>query len=437
LKDLGISAERIKMKTLEQRLEQVHQLASAIKANRDQLVATAVRDTGFTRKECNVEIDINLTNLRSFDEMAATFSERQPMCRPNQEVALLLPYNGSAWLNTAIVSIYMVGNRVKVKFATRGSEIARLTESLYRPIFGDDIGFDYTSGRAFLDQAIENPQVPAICLFGTDEYAIHYLHAIKSHQKKFVFEGPGKDPFIVLPGADLAAAALELAHSKYIYAGQTCTAPERVYLHNDIHNDFLDIFLDLSRKVKVGDPDDPDTEMGPVSSPKALSSIKAQLKDAVARGAQIVLGGNIEGSLVYPTVVVGANHDMIGMQDEIFGPVVFVQVFHTTEEVIRLAKDNRYGLRAAVYGPNDSARDLGDALLGKPYCHPVEEMTFGLFGTMAVNQSRAETWQGAFVHKPVGGYGYSGWIWETVENQFILKQGPKLLSLETSIPNIS
>ena len=203
------SEERIKMKTIEERLEQTHRLAAAIKTNRDQIVATAVRDTGFTRKECNIEIDVNLSNLTSFDEMAATFSKRRPICRSDQEVALLLPYNGSVWLNTAIVSIYLVGNRVRVKFATRGSEIARLTESLYNPIFGDDIGFDYTSGRAFLEKAIENPHVPAICLFGTDEYAVHYLDAIKSHQKKFVFEGPGKDPFIVLPGADVAAAALE------------------------------------------------------------------------------------------------------------------------------------------------------------------------------------------------------------------------------------
>jgi len=421
------------MKGIEERLEQSHKLASAIKTNRDQMVITAVRDTGFTRKECNIEIDINLTNLQSFDEMAATFSTRQPICLSGQEVALLLPYNGSAWLNTAIVSIYMAGNRVRVKFATRGSEIARLTESLYQPIFGNDVCFDYSSGRIFLEKAIEAPNVPAICLFGTDEYAIHYLDSIKVHKKKFVFEGPGKDPFIVLPGADLEAAAQELAHSKYVYAGQTCTAPERVYLHDDIHNDFLEIFLDLSRVVKVGDPEDPDTEMGPVASPKALSSIKAQLKDAVNRGAEIVLGGNIEGNLVYPTVVVEANHDMIGMQDEIFGPVVFIQSFHTVEEAIQLAKDNRYGLRAAIYGPQEMARDLGNGLTGKSYCHPVEEITFGLFGTVAVNQSRAETWQGAFVDKPVGGYGHSGWIWETTDDRFVLKQGPKLLSLETSL----
>jgi acyl-CoA reductase-like NAD-dependent aldehyde dehydrogenase len=172
--------------------------------------------------------------------------------------------------------------------------------------------------------------------------------------------------------------------------------------------------------------------MGPVASPRAIGAIKAQLEDAVARGGEIVLGGQIEGNLVYPTVVINANHDMQGMQDEIFGPVVFIRSFETAEEAIRLSRDNRYGLRAAVYGGNDEGRHVGSALVGEPYCHPVGEMTFGRFGTVAVNEPRSESWVGAFVNKAVGGYGYSGWIWETVNGRFVLKQGPKLLSIETS-----
>jgi acyl-CoA reductase-like NAD-dependent aldehyde dehydrogenase len=224
-----------------------------------------------------------------------------------------------------------------------------------------------------------------------------------------------------------------LAESKYIYAGQTCTAPERVYLHEEIHDDFLEIFLELSRAVKVGDPEDPATEMGPVASARAVGGIKAQLEDAVARGARIVLGGEIKGNLVYPTVVVDAGHDMLGMQEETFGPVSFVCSFSSVEEVIRLARDNRYGLRAAIYGDDDEAQKVGEKLVGESYCHPVKEMEFGIFGTIAVNQPRSESWQGAFVSKPVGGYGYSGWIWETIDGEFVLKQGAKLLSLETSV----
>ena len=421
------------METFESRLEKVHALTTAIRANRDNLVDVAVQDTGFTHRECNIEVNGILSDLQGFETMAQTFSLRQPVCKSGQAVALVLPYNGSAWLNTAIVSIYMVGNPVRVKFASRDSGIARLTESLYRPIFGDNIYFDYSDGRTFLQKAMTDPATPAICLFGSDDYASQYLDAIKEKGKKFVFEGPGKDPFIVLPGADLEISARELAYSKYIYAGQTCTAPERVYLHSTIHDDFLELFLDFSRAVKIGDPSDPATEMGPVASTKAVEAIKAQLNDAVQRGAQIALGGRIEGNLVYPTVVINASHDMLGMQEETFGPVTFISAFNVTEEVLHLARDSRYGLRVSVCG-DETAVNFAEKLTGEPYCHRVPETIYGLFGTAGVNQPQSEIWVDAFVSKPVGGYGLSGLIWETVENEFIIKQGPKLLSLETSCP---
>ncbi|MBW2640524.1 MAG: aldehyde dehydrogenase [Deltaproteobacteria bacterium] len=421
------------MQAFESRLQKLHALITAIRANRDHLVNVAVKDTGFTFRECNVEVDGILSDLEGFKAMARTFALRLPVCESGQAVALVLPYNGSAWLNTAIVSIYMVGNPVRVKFASRDSGIARLLESLYRPIFGNTIQFDYSDGRTFLKKAVTDPATPAICLFGSDDYAGQYLDAIKAQGKKFVFEGPGKDPFIVLPGADLETAARELAYCKYIYAGQTCTAPERVYVHQSIHDDFLDLFLDFSRAVKVGDPSNPATDMGPIASTKVVEAIKAQLNDAVQRGAHIALGGKIQGNWVYPTVVINARHDMLGMQEETFGPVSFIRAFQDTEEVLELARDSRYGLRVSVYG-DKTAANFAKKLTGEPYCHRVSEITYGRFGTAGVNQPQSEIWVDAFVSKPVGGYGLSGWIWETVENKFIIKQGPKLLSLETSYP---
>ena len=419
------------MGALEKRLEQVHQLVEAISARQDQLIATAVKDAGFTIRECRIEVEMNLDNLRSFDEMATVFSKRQPICRPDQEVALLLPYNGSAWLNTAIISIFLVGNRVRVKFATRGAEISRFTEALFKPIFGDAIHFEYADGRSFLENAISNPNIPAVCLFGSDDHALQYESSVKKFGKKFIFEGPGKDPFIVLPGADVEAAAKELAFSKYIYAGQTCTAPERVYVHASLYDAFVERFVELSRQVKTGDPADPSTEMGPVASARAIENIKAQLKDAVDKGARIALGGRIDGHMVYPTVVVGATQNMLGVRKETFGPVSFINSFKDADEALRLARDNRYGLRASVYG-DEKAVDFGNKILGESYCHPVDGITFGCFGTVGVNEGRSESWVRAFVSKPVGGYGLSGWIWETMDDNFILKQGPKLLSLETS-----
>jgi len=419
------------MLTLSHRLEQVATLRTVLAQNKDNLIRAALRDCAFTYRESALEVATVEDRLAGFPDMAATFAPRQPLAGPGQEVALILPYNGSAWLNTAIVSIYLVGNRVRVKFASRGSHIAKLTENLYRPIFGDAIVFDYSHGKDFMTRALKDPNIPAICMFGSDRHALQHEKAVRAHKKKFVFEGPGKDPFIVLADADLDQAAAELAFAKYLYAGQTCTAPERIYVQAPVYDDFVGLFLELSRKVRLGDPADPATEMGPVISREAIKGIKAQLKDAVAKGGRIALGGTIRGNLVPPTVVVEATQEMQGMQDETFGPVAFLARFRTTDEVIRLARDNRYGLRATIYGQAE-AENVYKTLIGQPYCHPVPSFQCGVFGTISVNQPRSESWVGAFVSKPVGGYGYSGWIWEPQGDTLVLKQGPKLLSLETS-----
>ena len=123
---------------------------------------------------------------------------------------------------------------------------------------------------------------------------------------------------------------------------------------------------------------------------------------------------------------------MLGMREEVFGPVAFTSPFDTVEEAVARAKAHKYGLRAALFGGKEAA-EAATELVGKPYCHPVPAYTFGKFGTIALNQTRGESWRGAFVTRAVGGYGYSGWIWETVDGEFRIKQGPKLLSIETSV----
>ena len=345
----------------------------------------------------------------------------------------MLSYNGSAWLNTAITSLYAVGNRVDVKFSSKGASLSRLTESIYRPIFGDDVRFSRDPGGKFLEDAIADPDVPAVVVFGSDINFLPYENAFREAGKKMVFEGAGQDPFIVFHDADLELALSDLVRTKYMYSGQTCTAPKRIFIHRSIYNEFLERFMERTARLVVGPPEDPRTDISPVASRLAVDRIREHLADAVAKGGKIVFGGKIEGNLIHPTLVRDAADDMSGMREEVFGPVAFTAPFDTKEEVVRRAKDHKYGLRAALFGGREAEEAAGE-LEGEPYCHPVPAYTFGKFGTVAVNRTRAESWKGAFVVKPVGGYGYSGWIWETVDGYFRIKQGPKLLSLETSVP---
>lgn len=419
--------------TFDDRLEKVMDLANVLPRYKPDLMDLAARSLKFAVKDTAYEVDITRDRLQLFEHTEYFLSPRQPLGRPGSRVAVMLSYNGSAWLNTVIASVYLVGNKVLAKFASRGHELMGLTESFYRPIFGDDIQFYRGDGRSFMQEALQDPDVSCVIVFGFDANVIPYEADFRRTGKKFDFEGPGVDPFIVFPDADLELALDDLMTAKFSYSGQTCSAPKRIFVHRAIYNEFIEELVHRVRQLKVGDPHDPETQVSPVGSDLAVSRIREQLRDAAAKKARIIMGGEIDGNLVYPTVIRDVTDEMSGMQEEVFGPVVFASPFDTAAEVLARARNNRYGLRAAVFG-GPEAKAVARALAGEKYCHPVPDFTFGKFGTVALNAPRPQTWRGSFVTKAVGGYGYSGWIWETVDGQFRLAQGPKLLSIETSLP---
>ncbi len=417
----------------EERLEKVLRLGDALREHGEQMVRLAVKDLRFTVKDCAREVDLAIDRLKMFEETKSLLRDRKPLGGPGSRVSLMLSYNGSAWVNTAIASIYLVGNRVNVKFSSKGRNVMKLTESIYRPIFGDEVTFYQGGGRTFMEQSQKEPGVSAVVVFGFDENIMPYEQAFRNTRKKLVFEGPGSDPFIVFPDADLELALTDLMAGKFTYSGQTCTAPKRIYIHNSVYDEFLAMFVERVQSLEVGDPEDYRTDVSPVVSDLAVKRIGEDLAEAVRLGAEILVGGRIEGNLVYPTVVKNASDEMLGMREEIFGPVAFTSPFASAREVLARARDHKYGLRAAVFG-GEEAMKAAEALKGESYCHAVPGYTFGAFGTVACNETRAASWRGAFITKPVGGYGYSGWIWETAGEKFSLKQGPKLLSIETSEP---
>jgi betaine-aldehyde dehydrogenase len=415
------------------RLHKVLQLSRELEHHKQRMMELAAHNLQFTVKDSAREVDLVLDSLGMYEDARAFLADRVPLGGPNSSVSLMLSYNGSAWLNTAITSIYLVGNKVNVKFASKGDDLMALTADMYRPIFGDDITFYRGSGKRFIEESLRDPGVSAVVVFGFDENILPYRGAVEQSGKKLIFEGPGQDPFIVFPDADLELALDDLVTAKYIYSGQTCTAPKRIFIHRSLYEPFLERLVDRVQRLVVGDPADERTDVSPVASSLAVKRIAQQLEDAVHQGAEILIGGKIEGNLIHPTVIKNATDDMLGMREEVFGPVAFTSGFETPEEVLARARDHKYGLRAAVFG-GKVAREVAAALKWEDYCHPVPDYTFGKFGTVAYNEPRSTSWRGAFITKPVGGYGYSGWIWETVDGRFRIKQGPKLFSMETSVP---
>ncbi len=136
------------MTPYDERYRKLLDLAESLGKHRMRIVREAVRDLKFTVKDSEAEVNISIDRLKMFAEARPILEGRRPLGGEGSFVSLMLSYNGSSWLNTAITSLYMVGNRVNVKFSSKGSGLSVLTESIYKPIFGDDIRFTREGGKS-------------------------------------------------------------------------------------------------------------------------------------------------------------------------------------------------------------------------------------------------------------------------------------------------
>jgi acyl-CoA reductase-like NAD-dependent aldehyde dehydrogenase len=163
----------------------------------------------------------------------------------------------------------------------------------------------------------------------------------------------GKDPMIVLEDADLERAARGAVWTAFMNCGQSCGSIERVYVARDVAEAFTARVVELARQVKVGNPLDPNVDMGPMATAGQLKVVEEHIADARAKGATIPVGGGrvkgLAGHFIEPTVLVGADHTMKIMTEETFGPTLPIMVFDSDEQALALANDSIYGLTASVW----------------------------------------------------------------------------------------
>jgi acyl-CoA reductase-like NAD-dependent aldehyde dehydrogenase len=173
--------------------------------------------------------------------------------------------------------------------------------------------------------------------------------------KKVHLELGGNDATIVCADADPLRVAADLISGRFTSGnGQICCAVKRVMVARDIHEDLVDSLVEMTRFLKLGDPLDADTDVGPLITEAAAQRVEAQIARAVAEGAQLLIGGTREGNFIAPAVLTGVPNAASVFNEEIFGPVLPVFAFDDFDEALRLANQSVYGLQAAIY-----TQDLG------------------------------------------------------------------------------
>ncbi|SHG76054.1 phenylacetaldehyde dehydrogenase [Kaistia soli DSM 19436] len=210
-------------------------------------------------------------------------------------------------------------------------------------------------GRTVGAALANHPDVDKIAFTGSTLTGKALLDAAKTNLKRLTLELGGKSPAIVLADADLGLAVPGTARGIFANGGQVCVAGSRIYAARPIYDQFVERLAEEAGKLRLGHGLDPNVDLGPLVSRRQADRVAAYVDGGRTDGAEVLVGGEQDGTFYRPTVVVNTRPDMALMREEIFGPVVAVTPFDDVGEVLALANDSRYGLAASVWTESLSA----------------------------------------------------------------------------------
>jgi acyl-CoA reductase-like NAD-dependent aldehyde dehydrogenase len=211
-----------------------------------------------------------------------------------------------------------------------------------------------------VEALIANPKVKRVNFTGSTRVGKIIAGRAAEHLKRTLLELGGKAPMVVLGDADLDEAVNAAGFGAFMNSGQICMSTERVVIDQSVAGEFGEKLAAKASSLPYGDPRDQGTAIGPVINPAAVERIRGLLEDAKTKGARVLAGGEIEGSVVQPTVLAGVTPDMKIYYEESFGPIACLVEVDDADEAVEVANDTEYGLAAAVFS-RDVDRAIGIA----------------------------------------------------------------------------
>jgi acyl-CoA reductase-like NAD-dependent aldehyde dehydrogenase len=284
---------------------------------------------------------------------------------PHGVALVIAPWN-YPWLTSvnAVVPALLAGNSVILKMAQQTPLVAERYAEAFRAAALPDGVFQYLHvDHEQAARIIGDPRVGYVAFTGS----VGGGHAVqRAAAARFIGTGlelGGKDPAYVRADAPLEATVENLVDGAFFNSGQSCCAVERIYVHQDLYGPFVEKFVALTRQYRLGNPLDSGTTIGPMVRAEAAASVRAQVREAVGKGARPLIGANDRDNTPYlpPEVLVEVNHSMQLMTEETFGPAIGIQAVRDDDQAVSLMNDSRYGLTASIWTADaDAALRIGE-----------------------------------------------------------------------------
>ena len=343
------------------------------------LAALITREMGKTTAEAVGEIEFVVEIYRYYADNGPTLLADEPIPSSTGGKAIvrksavgpllgIMPWNYPYYQVARFAGPnLMVGNTILLKHAPQCPESALAMEQLFRDagLKSDEYVNIFASNEQVAD-IIADPRVCGVSVTGSERAGTAVASLAGQHLKKVVLELGGSDAFIVLDTADLPGVVTSAVSARMENAGQACNAAKRFIVSDALYDDFVEQFTAAMAAQTTGDPFDPDTSFGPLSSEAAAAGLMSQVQDAVDKGATVHTGGTRPagpGAFFNATVLTDVTPEMRAFREELFGPVAVVYKVSGVDEAVALANDTPFGLGGAVFHTDPSvALDVANRL---------------------------------------------------------------------------
>jgi succinate-semialdehyde dehydrogenase/glutarate-semialdehyde dehydrogenase len=353
-----------------QRAEVLHKAALQLHAQRDRYAAIVTQEMGKPLREARAEVEKCATVCDYYAQHGEEFMRAEPVAsdagrsyiayQPLGVVLAIMPWNFPFWqVFRAAAPALVAGNAVVLKHAPNVPQCALAIESLWRDCgLPEGVFSNLMIEVELAAEAIASPHIHAVTLTGSEAAGRKVAALAGQHLKKCVLELGGSDPFIVLQDADIELAVNMAVASRFLNGGQSCIAAKRFILVPQIADEFLRQFKAKVAALKVGDPMDEATQIGPLARADLRDGLHQQVSDSIAQGALAVTGGKPvegEGFFYQPSILDHVTPATCAWHDELFGPVAIIIRATDEEDALRIANETRFGLGSSIWS-RDVAR---------------------------------------------------------------------------------